>query len=1243
VLSITNFGKYSSICNDSYNGSKLIQKYNAKSLYLSFQNLTNIFNMKFKNLPLGIVVGALVLSSTLSYAQNLNKLHFKSGTVTPIANVNQLSNNAGFDKSEVINGSYYRIIQFNNIPSNEIKAELLNNGVELLQYIPDKAYIAKVNVSTNLNLVKNYDVSTVLKIDSKYKLSKKLALQDYEKWAVFGNKIQLNAIAHNNIAKSAIIQQLSTLGVEVININYTNIVTLEIEKSKLNQLYSLPAFYYFEQIEAPSEPENLPGATDHRSNNIATAYSSGLQYDGTGVTVMLQDNSRLDDHIDYKGRFTDMNSQQSGDHGEHCGGTIAGAGNIDPVSRGMAYGADVLVYDWDNNNYNDVPTIYTNNNVRVTSKSYSNGVNAGYTTLARQLDQQTRQMPELIHVFSAGNSNGQGNTSAGSQWFNVTGGHKAGKNVVTVANLTQEDVINSSSSRGPCEDGRIKPDISAVGTNVWSTIDPNTYGFKTGTSMSCPGVAGTITQLYHAYKDLNSNNNPPSGLIKAAILNTADDIGNSGPDFIHGWGRINARRAYNLISNNNYIAGSISQGGNNNHNITVPAGTDQVKIMVLWMDYEGAASASPALVNNINMDVTDPNTTNYNPWVLNPAPNATTLNQPAVRGIDNLNNMEQVTINNPAAGVHVVSVDGFSIPQGPQTYYVVYEFITDDVVLTYPIGGEGIDSDVDEVIRWDAYGNSGTFTLEYSTNNGASWSNIATGISGSQRFYNWNVPATVTGQALVRVSRGASSSQSHQPFSVIQVPTGLTVNWACPDSINVSWNAVNGATGYEVSLLGAKYMDFAGTAMGQTNLTIYAPSTQSHWWSVKALSNNNCKGRRAIAQYHAGGTFNCVIAVDADLVASVPSNGGILQSCMGGSKVTVAITNQGQSPISNLPVHYRLNAGPTVNETVPGPIGVGATVNYTFTANMSPNLGANSLLIWNTLVGDGNKYNDTINASFTYVNTAAQTIPWNDDFESFSTCGTASDCELEVCGLNNNFINETNGVADDIDWRTDVNGTPSNGTGPSTDFNPGTTTGKYLYLEASGSPVCSNKQANLISPCIDLTFATAASLTFGYNMNGATMGDLHVDILVNGVWTNDITPVLSGHQGTTWQQRSVNLVSYLGNIVNFRFRGITGSNWESDIAIDDISVSGTVDVNEIDLTNNFIVYPNPSNGIFNYANNGSETVSVKVVDINGKTIYANTVNNNNNGVIDLSNYSKGLYLLVINNGNTVVTKKLIKE
>ena len=64
-----------------------------------------------------------------------------------------------------------------------------------------------------------------------------------------------------------------------------------------------------------------------------------------------------------------------------------------------------------------------------------------------------------------------------------------------------------------------------------STTNPNSYVSKSGTSMSCPGVSGTLAQLYQAYKE-NQNEEPYAGLMKAILMNTADDLGNPGPDFI---------------------------------------------------------------------------------------------------------------------------------------------------------------------------------------------------------------------------------------------------------------------------------------------------------------------------------------------------------------------------------------------------------------------------------------------------------------------------------------------------------------------------------------------------------------------------------------------------------------------------------------------------------------------------------------------------------------------------------------
>ena len=172
------------------------------------------------------------------------------------------------------------------------------------------------------------------------------------------------------------------------------------------------------------------------------------------------------------------------------------------------------------------------------------------------------------------------------------------------------------------------------------------------------------------------------------MLNTVDDIGNPGPDFKHGWGVVNAFRAVKVIESMNYISNSITQSSTNTHQINVPQSTKQLKVMVYWHDKEGNTSANISLVNNINMQINAPNGSVYSPFVLNETPNSFYLDQDATTGTDNLNNMEQIVIDNPLTGTYDIIIDGASIPFGPQDYFISYEFIDDEVSLTYPIGGE---------------------------------------------------------------------------------------------------------------------------------------------------------------------------------------------------------------------------------------------------------------------------------------------------------------------------------------------------------------------------------------------------------------------------------------------------------------------------------------------------------------------------------------------------------------------------
>lgn len=1185
-----------------------------------------------------------LFSFQLAFAQQSKSLHFKSGKIIPEQNINETIKQPVLS-SELTNGIYFRIIQFSAIPTTEQKNTLANLGITLLNYMPDFAFYASISEKADLTVLKQFNATSVLPVSTTFKLTRLLKEKNYPHWTLFGkNQIELNTMYFSTVSKIQAENKLRMLGATITMTNDAEIIRFRIDLAKLEEVYAQPEFYYFEQLDEPAQPENFRARTNHRSNTLATEYAGGLKFDGSGMTVMIQDDGIIGPHIDYTGRIDIRTTTDGGNHGDHTSGTLVGAGNLNPRGRGMAFGADLLVYGASDANYNLVPNLYNNEDVVITSKSFSNGCNAGYTTLARQLDQQIRQLPALIHVFSAGNSGSSDcGYGAGAGWGNITGGHKAGKNVVAVGNLSFSDALAGSSSRGPAEDGRIKPDVCGVGTNVFSTMDVNDYQTISGTSMSCPGIAGTFTQLYHAYKTLNSGNNPKSGLMKGIVLNSADDLGNAGPDFRFGWGRINARKAYEILSNNQFIVGSVAQGGNNTHNITVPANVEQVKIMVYWTDFEGSTAATKALVNDINIQVTDPSTNTFNPWTLDPTPTATSLNTAAVRGIDDLNNMEQVTLNTPAAGTYVVNISGFAIPQGPQEYFVIYEFITNEVTVTYPIGNEGFAPGTTENVRWDAFGNTGSFAVEYSINNGTSWLPINMNVNGALRHFTWTVPNQLSGQAKVRVIRGTISDESDQVFSIIGTPTNLQVNWSCPDSLNFSWNTVTGTTGYEVSMLGAKYMDSVGTT-AVTNITLLAQSIDTVWLSVRSLGPNNARGERAIAIQRLPGTFGCPIPIDVSLNNVSPSNNAVQLACMNPNlAISIDVKNEGLNALNNIPVHYKLNGGTTITETIAGPIAPSATVNYTFTAIPTPIAGNNSLIVWSDMLNDGNSFNDSTNTQFAFSNVAPKTLPWTENFETFTLCSTASNCEVDVCNLTNDFINLSNTSEDDIDWRTDNNGTPSTGTGPTTDFNPGTTTGKYLYLEASGVPVCANKEAILLSPCIDLTNTTSPLLTFAYNMNGATMGSLFVDVFANGVWNSNVITPLVGDKGANWLTSSVSLNAFVGGIINIRFRGVTGSDFTSDLAIDDISVTGTVGINENTLAT-VTIYPNPANDqLFVNGLVQGELTTLVISDLAGKVLAAPTTTTANSTSIALNQLANGIYFLQISSTKGNKTIKFVKE
>ncbi len=1099
-----------------------------------------------------------------AFSQNQNfDIKLKSKTFTPAERV-------GFEdalqvrSSESPQGYIYRLVQFYTIPTTAEKLKLNAAGIELISYIPNNAYISKVSTSVSKTDLVEMNIRSIHIIENDMKLAPVLIKQDFPDWAVTGEYIRLNVKYYSELDKSSLLNNISENEGQVLG-QLDKIKTLVVQYPTLaiSELASNPLIQWIEPISAPNKSESTIGNNTFRSNAINTQYLEGRKYDGRGITIGLADDGVIGPHIDFEGRATINTIENAGIHGDMTSGIAVGAGNLDPTVGGTAPGADLQVFRIGNliflsSNGHILNAVENLNNldITITSTSYSQGFGGEYNTTTEFADQQVYENPVIAHVFAGGNSGTQDHGyGAGPGWGNISGGMKAGKNTVCVGNLDLNDNLIFSSSIGPAADGRIKPDICAIGDGNYSTNENNTFQRGSGTSAACPAIAGIFAQLSQAYKENNDDAVPESGLIKAAILNTAEDLGNPGPDFRFGWGRANALKAARIIEDKRYMSDNMEQGLNQTHLITVPENVSELRIMTYWTDLEGSPNSALALVNDINMQVVSPSGDVYNPWILDPTPDPTALNTEAIRGIDNLNNMEQVTLGQPVAGEYMVNLDGFSIPQGPQKYYVLYDFIFDEVELTYPLGGEGFVPGETEIITWDASESDAPFTVEYTLDGGATFINIGT-IQGNNRRLEWFVPDVISNEVKIQISREGSTSISNENFTIVDAPINLEIVRVCPDTVEFTWDPVDEIEQYEISQLGEKYMDSIGFSNTNSFIITGLNPNEDHWFSVRSLVSGS-KGRRAFAVNKPPGTANCVLNNDVEMVQLIsPFEGGVT-SCTDSenTRVSLRIANLGLESVSNIDLNYQINNEPVVTESFTTDLITGEEDNFTFTtlADLS-GLESYEIAIWASLSNDENFFNDTLRENSRIFQTeVVSTFPLNENFQDFTLCSAGITCEAIVCNLDNSWTNFTNLEEDDIDWRTDSGGTGTTETGPEVDYDRGTSSGKYLYLE--GSQGCNLREAVLFSPCIDLTNASCAEFEFAYHMFGVNIGELHVDVVSKDESFLDVMDPIIGNQGNQWRLVHIDLSPFVGEIINIKITGTIGNGVRSDIAIDAMSIN----------------------------------------------------------------------------------------
>ena len=470
---------------------------------------------------------------------------------------------------------------------------------------------------------------------------------------------------------------------------------------------------------------NIDAARTISTDDVWPGGSGGFNLSGAGTVrgelgIWDAGDVRIT-HQEYAGRvFQEDALVGTHFHATHVAGTMVATG-VKPNAQGMSYQAILSAYDWNTDNAEMAAAAAAG--MTVSNHSYGYGAGweysggdwywLGWTAIstvedygfgfydqsAADWDQIAYDAENYTIVNSVGNDrNDFGPTPGdshyvwnGSDWVWSTavrdpdGGADGydcipwtanAKNTLVIAAVEDipggwtapgDVVITTFSSWGPTDDGRIKPDLSTNGYQLYSTLNTTDTAYATfsGTSMAAPNCSGSLNLLVRHYETTHGGTTPRSATMKAVLVKTADAAGSAdGPDYEHGWGLMNTLTAAQLIQADvtdgpRIVEATLDQGETHRYFIYNASEETPIKMTMAWTDPPGTPlppSLNPTtimLVNDLDMRMRHlPTGTIYYPWILDPANPANA----ATTGDNYRDNVEQVYIENPAEGWYEVTV-----------------------------------------------------------------------------------------------------------------------------------------------------------------------------------------------------------------------------------------------------------------------------------------------------------------------------------------------------------------------------------------------------------------------------------------------------------------------------------------------------------------------------------------------------------------------------------------------------------
>lgn len=435
------------------------------------------------------------------------------------------------------------------------------------------------------------------------------------------------------------------------------------------------------------------------TNKMYPGGSLGLSVSGSGMVGGEWDGGKVrDTHQEFGGGKIILSDAAAtlSPHSTHVAGTICASG-FSPLRKGIAYGAQLKTYDW-TSDYTEF-LAFGADGYLVSNHSY--GYSAGtladskfgqYDTSSIQIDNASNTAPYYLICVAAGNDRDDVSIAqvGNKGGYDLLTGFAAAKNNLVVAaveevlNYTDESsvVMSSFSNFGPTDDGRIKPDISAKGVGVSSSVSSGNASYDTyqGTSMATPAITGMVLMLQKHYNNLNPATYMRAATVRGLICHSAREAGlNPGPDYEFGWGLANAEAAANIITNRNVSTvleeNTLTSGQTFTKTISISS-AQKLSATICWSDPNGQVNVagdmdnrSPRLRNNLDLKILKDGNIYY-PWKLNvedPMAGATNDSD------NDVDNVEKVEIDNAQPGVYTIQVThkGAALVGGSQVFALI--------------------------------------------------------------------------------------------------------------------------------------------------------------------------------------------------------------------------------------------------------------------------------------------------------------------------------------------------------------------------------------------------------------------------------------------------------------------------------------------------------------------------------------------------------------------------------------------